>query len=127
MATKSKSKTQYVDGFVIVVPTKKMAAYKKMAEIGCKVWMDHGALAYAECAGEDMKVQFGVPFPKFANAKKGETVVFSFITYKSKAHRDGVNKKVMSDKRLQAACDPKNMPFDMKKMAYGGFEVLVGA
>ncbi|MFO0856407.1 MAG: DUF1428 domain-containing protein [Phycisphaerales bacterium] len=127
MAKKSKSKTGYVDGFVLVIPTKKMAAYKKMAEIGCKVWMDHGALAYAECVGEDMKVPFGVAFPKFANAKKSETVVFSFITYKNKAHRDSVNKKVMSDERLKAACDPKNMPFDMKKMTYGGFEVFVGA
>lgn len=127
MATKSKTKTGYVDGFVIVVPTKKLAAYKKMAQIGCKVWMDHGALAYAECSGQDMKVQWGMPFPKLTNAKKSETVVFSFITYKNKAHRDSVNKKVMSDSRLKDACDPTNMPFDMKKMAYGGFEVMIGA
>ena len=127
MAKTPKSKAGYVDGFVLVVPNKKMAAYKKMAQMGCKVWMEYGALSYVECTGEDLNTQWGLPFPKLAGAKKGETVVFAFITYKNKAHRDRIMPKVMSDKRLAAMCDPKNMPFDMKRMANGGFDVLVGA
>jgi uncharacterized protein YbaA (DUF1428 family) len=115
----------YVDGFVIPVPNKKIAAYKKMAKVGCKVWMDHGALSYCEGQGDDLAVQFGLPFPKLVNPKKGETIFFSFITYKNKAHRDKVNKAVMKDKRLEAACDPKKMPFDLQRMAYGGFKTLV--
>lgn len=127
MAKKAQSKAGYVDGFVLVISNKKIAAYKKLAQLGCKVWMEYGALSYYECTGEDMNTQWGLPFPKLAGAKKGETVVFSFIGYKSKAHRDTVMKKAMSDKRLAAMCDPKNMPFEMGRMANGGFEVLVGA
>ncbi len=116
----------YVDGFVIVIPKKKIKEYKKMAAGGGKVWMDHGALSYYECVGDDLKVKMGTPFTKLAKAKPTETIVFSFITYKSKKHRDEVNKKVMKDKRLMAMCpDPKNMPFDMKKMSYGGFKTIV--
>ncbi|HYF15390.1 MAG TPA: DUF1428 domain-containing protein [Phycisphaerales bacterium] len=117
----------YVDGFVIPMPKKNIAAYKQMAKTASKVWMDHGAVQYFEAVGEDMNVKFGLPFPKLAKAKAGETVVFSWIVYKSRAHRDRVNKKVMKDPRLAAMMDPKGMPFDVKRMAYGGFEVLVQA
>ncbi len=115
----------YVDGFVLVVPKKKLAVYKRMATVASKVWRDHGALDYRECVGDDLKVKMGLPFTKLAKAKAGETVVFSYIVYKSRAHRDKVNAKVMADKRLSAANMPKEMPFDMKRMAYGGFKTLV--
>jgi uncharacterized protein YbaA (DUF1428 family) len=116
---------QYVDGFVLVVPKKKVEAYKKMSKKAGKIWREHGALEYRECVGEDMKVKFGLPFPKLTKTKPTETVVFSWIVYKSRKDRDRVNAKVMSDKRLTEGMDHKDMPFDMKKMAYGGFEVLV--
>jgi uncharacterized protein YbaA (DUF1428 family) len=115
----------YVDGFVLVVPKKKLPAYVKLARKAAIVWRDHGALDYRECAGDDLKVKMGLPFPKLAKAKAGETVIFSWITYKSRAHRDKVNKKVMADKRLFDGM-PKEMPFDIKRMAYGGFKTLVG-
>lgn len=115
----------YVDGFVFTVPKKNLAEYKKMAQLGAKVWMAHGALSYRECIGDDMKVKFGLPFPKLTKAKPSEVVCFSWIEYKSRAHRDKVNAKVMKDERMANACDPNNPPFDMKKMAYGGFEVVV--
>lgn len=117
----------YVDGFVLVVPTKNIKAYKKLAAVGAKVWKDHGALEYRECVGDDMNVPFGLKFPKLAKAKAGETVVFSWILYKSKADRNRINARVMKDPRLAASCDPKNMPFDVKKMSWGGFKVLVEA
>ncbi len=113
----------YVDGFVIPIPTKKLAAYKKMAQLGAKVWMDHGALAYHETAGEDLNPKWGMPFPKLLKLKKGETAIFAWILFKSRAHREKVNAKVMNDPRMQEA--PKEMPFDMKRMAYGGFTTLV--
>ena len=116
----------YVDGFVLVVPKKKLAIYKKMATRAATVWRDHGALDYRECVGDDLKVKMGLPFPKLAKTKAGETVVFSYIVYKSRAHRDKVNAKVMKDKRLFEGM-PKEMPFDMKRMCYGGFEVIVEA
>jgi uncharacterized protein YbaA (DUF1428 family) len=115
----------YIDGFVIPMPKKKLTAYKKIATVASKVWMEHGALAYFECVGEDMKPGFGLAFPKMSKCKPGETVVFSWILYKNRAHRDRVNKKVMADARIAEACDPKSMPFDMRRMAWGGFEVLV--
>jgi uncharacterized protein YbaA (DUF1428 family) len=115
----------YVDGFVLTVPKKKFPLYKKMAQLAAKVWIEHGAVSYRECIGEDLKVKFGLPFPKLTKAKPTETVCFSWIEYKSRAHRDKVNAKVMKDKRMLNACDPNNPPFDMKKMAYGGFEVFV--
>lgn len=114
----------YVDGFVLVVPKKKLAAYKKMATRAATVWRDHGALDYRECVGDDLKVKMGLPFPKLAKTRPGEAVVFSYIVYKSRAHRDKVNAKVMKDKRLFEGM-PKEMPFDMKRMAYGGFKTLV--
>lgn len=116
---------KYVDGFVLVVPKKNLKAYAEMAALGGKVWMEHGALEYRECVGEDLKVKFGVPFPKVVKAKAGETVVFSWIVYKSRKHRDQVNAKVMKDPRLGAMMKDKEMPFDVKRMAYGGFETLV--
>ena len=114
----------YVDGFVLVVPKKKLPAYVKLARKASKVWREHGALDYRECVGDDLKVKMGLPFPKLAKAKAGETVIFSWISYKSRAHRDKVNAKVMADKRLFDGM-PKEMPFDMKRMAYGGFKTLV--
>jgi len=118
----------YVDGFVLPVPTKNLTAYKKMSQKAGKVWMDHGALEYRECAGDDMNVSCGIPFPKLVKPKAGETVVFSYIVYKSKAHRDKVNKLVMSDPRLASMMDPKKkMPFDCTRMAYGGFKTIVEA
>jgi uncharacterized protein YbaA (DUF1428 family) len=115
---------RYTDGFVIPVPKKKVEAYRKIAVQACKVWMEHGALDYNECVLED-NVKFGVPFLKLTKAKSGETVIFAWITYKSRAHRDRVNKKVMTDPRMNAMCDPKDMPFAPKRMTMGGFEIIV--
>ena len=114
----------YVDGFVLPVPKKNLRAYRSMASKAGKVWRDHGALEFRECVADDLKVKMGLPFPKLAKTKAGETVVFSYIVYKSRAHRDKVNAKVMKDKRLFEGM-PKEMPFDMKRMAYGGFKTLV--
>jgi len=116
---------KYVDGFVLVVPKKNVAAYRRIAKKAGKIWREHGALEYFECVGDDMNVKFGMPFPKLAKTKRGETVIFAWIVYKSRADRDRVNKKVMADPRLHMNMD--DMPFDMKKMSYGGFEVLVEA
>jgi uncharacterized protein YbaA (DUF1428 family) len=117
----------YVDGYVLPVPTKNLAAYRKMAAIGGKVWREYGALEYRECVGDDLDAKFGTPFPKLMKLKRGETAVFSWIVFKSKAHRDRVNAAVMKDPRLKPSMDPKKMPFDMKRMVYGGFKVLVDA
>jgi uncharacterized protein YbaA (DUF1428 family) len=116
---------QYVDGFVLVVPKKNLAAYRRVATKAGKIWREHGALEYRECAGDDLKIKMGVPFPKLVTLKPGETVVFSWIVYKSRAHRDRVNAKIMKDPRIVAMMDPKAMPFDAKRMSYGGFKVLV--
>jgi len=118
---------RYVDGFVLAVPKKKLAAYRQLARKASKIWMEHGALEYCECVGDDLLPKFGVPFPKLARIKRGETVVFSWIVYKSRAHRDRVNAKIMKDPRVAGMCDPSDMPFDVKRMAYGGFRVLVRA
>lgn len=119
----------YVDGFVFVVSKKNIPAYKKMAEQAGKVWRKHGALEYKECMGNDVNIKKAhLTFPKLTKLKKNETVWFSFITYKSKAHRNAVNAKVMKDPFMnQQPWDEKNMPFDMKRMAYGGFNVIVDA
>lgn len=114
----------YVDGFVIPVPVKNLAAYRRMARSASKIWREHGALDYRECVGDDLAVPFGHPFAKLVNLKRGETVIFAWITYKSRAHRDKVNARVMQDPRLK--CDPKAMPFDPSRMTYGGFKTLVG-
>jgi len=115
----------YVDGFVLPVPKKNLKAYQKMAELGGKIWKEHGALEYRECVGDDLDVKFGLPFTKCGKVKPGETVVFAWIVYKSKAHRDKVNAAVMKDPRLAASMKGKKMPFDMKRMFYGGFKTLV--
>jgi uncharacterized protein YbaA (DUF1428 family) len=118
---------EYVDGFVLPVPRKSLNAYKKMAKIAGKVWREHGALDYRECVAEDVKVGKWTSFPRSVKLKRGETVVFSWITYKSRAHRDRVIAKVMKDKRLASMMDPKAMPFDAKRMIYGGFDTIVTA
>lgn len=115
----------YVDGFLLVVPKKNLKAYEKMAQAAGKIWKEHGALEFRECVGDDLASKFGVPFPKLAKMKAGETVMFSWIVFKSKAHRDRVNAKVMKDPRLEQMMEGKEMPFDVKRMAYGGFKVLV--
>ena len=114
----------YVDGYVLAVPKKKLKAYTAMAKIGEKLWLKHGALEYKECAGDDLKVKWGLPFTSLMKTKPGETVIFSFIVFKSRAHRDSVNTKVM--KAMEKEEPPKDMPFDMKRMAYGGFKTIVG-
>ncbi|MGE0631852.1 MAG: DUF1428 domain-containing protein [Pseudobdellovibrionaceae bacterium] len=113
---------RYVDGFVIPIKKKNLGAYKKMAKLGCKAWMKHGALDYYECVGQDMKNTWGLPFPRLCKLKSDETAIFSFIVYKSKAHRDQVNKKV--HKEFADMSDMK-MPFDTKKMTMGGFKVML--
>jgi uncharacterized protein YbaA (DUF1428 family) len=114
----------YVDGFVLPVPRKNLRAYQRMAQKAGRIWQEHGALEYRECVGEDLDVKMGKPFPRQLKLKRGETVVFSWIVYKSRAHRDQVNAKVMKDPRM-ASMDSKGMPFDVKRMLYGGFETLV--
>jgi uncharacterized protein YbaA (DUF1428 family) len=116
---------KYVDGFVLPVPKKKINAYRRLAQKASKIWREYGALDYKECVGDDLKVKMGLPFTRLAKLKPGETAVFAYIVYKSRAHRDAVNAKVMSDPRVKDMCDPKDMPFDFKRMAYGGFKVLV--
>jgi len=116
---------RYVDGFVLPVPKKNLEAYRRIAQKAGKMWREHGALEYRECAGDDLNVKFGVPFTRMIKLKPGEKVVFSWIVYKSRAHRDHVNAKVMKDPRLAKMVDPKAMPFDVKRMVYGGFKVLV--
>ncbi len=117
----------YVDGFLLAVPQKNLAAYRRIAQKAGKVWREHGALDYKECVGDDLNVKMGLPFAKRVKLKRGETVVFSWILFKSRAHRDQVNAKVMKDPRLAKMMNPKAMPFDMKRMSYGGFKVLVDA
>lgn len=117
----------YVDGFVLPLPKKNIAAYKKLARLASKVWMEHGALEYRECIGEDLAIAGVLPFTKSVECKRGETVVFAWIRYKSKAHRDKVNAKVMKDARLAKMMEKGAMPFDCARMYYGGFEVAVEA
>ena len=115
----------YVDGFIVPVPTKNLAAYRAMAKKASKVWREHGALDYREWVAEDVKPGKSTSFPQSVKLKDGETVVFSYITYKSRADRDRVNKAVMADPRLADMMDPKSMPFDGKRMIFGGFEPVV--
>jgi uncharacterized protein YbaA (DUF1428 family) len=117
----------YVDGFVLPVPQKNVDAYRRMARKAGKIWREHGALEYRECVGDDLDVKMAMSFTKGIKLKPGETVVFAWIVYKSRAHRDRVNAKVMQDPRLGGSMDPKTMPFDFKRMIYGGFKVLVDA
>lgn len=115
----------YVDGFVLVVPKRKVEAYRRISVKAGKIWRELGALEYKECVGDDLDVKFGVPFPRLTRLKPGETVVFSWIVYKSRKHRDRINEKVMKDPRLADLMDPNSMPFDMKRMSCGGFKILV--
>ena len=117
----------YTDGFLIPLPRKNLAAYRRMAQKAGKIWRQHGAIDYKECVGDDLKNKWGVAFPRAAKTKPGETVVFSWIVYKSRKDRDRVNAKVMKDPRLKSMMDPKTMPFNVKRMAYGGFKVIVDA
>ena len=116
---------RYVDGFLLAVPKKNLKAYKTMSTKAGKVWMEHGALQYVETVGDDLKITMCGSFLDVVKLKKGETVVFSFIVYKSRAHRDSVNKKVMTDPRLAKMMKMKKMPFDPSRMSYGGFTTLV--
>jgi uncharacterized protein YbaA (DUF1428 family) len=115
----------YVDGFLLPVPKKKYAAYRKMASTAGKVWREHGALDYKECIADDVKKGKWTSFPQAVKLKPGEVVWFSWILYKSRKHRDAVNKKVMKDKRIASMMDPKAMPFDGKRFMWGGFKVVV--
>jgi uncharacterized protein YbaA (DUF1428 family) len=116
---------RYVDGFVLPVPKGNVTAYRRIATLAGKVWMDHGALEYVECAADDVKPGKITSFPQSVKLKAGETVFFSWIVFKSRAHRDRVNAKVMKDPRLAKMMDPKAMPFDAKRMIYGGFKSVV--
>ncbi len=115
----------YVDGFILPIPKKNIATYKKWAKLAGKVWRDHGAIDYVECVGHDVPAGKVTSFAKSVKLKKGELVVFSWATYKSKAHRDRVMAKVMSDPRLAPYMDPEKMPFDGMRMFWGGFKPVV--
>jgi uncharacterized protein YbaA (DUF1428 family) len=115
----------YVDGFVVPVPKKKLPAYRRMARKAGKVWREHGALQFRECVGDDVKPGKVTSFPQAVKLKPGETVMFSWIVYKSKADRNRINAKVMKDKRLASMMDPKALPFDGRRMFWGGFRVMV--
>ena len=117
----------YVDGFVIPLPKKNVNTYGRMAKKAGKVWRDHGALEFRECVGDDLNVKMALPFPRGIKTKPGETVLFSFIVFKSRAHRDRVNARVMKDPRLAKMMGSKAMPFDVKRMMYGGFKTIVEA
>ena len=115
----------FVDGFVIPMPKRKVAAYRRMARRAGKVWKEHGALEYVECVGDDLRIKGVPPFGKNLKLKPGETAIFSWIVYRSRGHRDRVNARVMKDPRISAMMDPEDMPFEMKRMMYGGFKVIV--
>ena len=116
---------RYVDGFVTPVPRKSLEAYRRLARKAGKVWRDHGALEFVECVADDVKPGKVTSFPQSVKLKPGETVFFSYIVYKSRADRDRVMKKVMADPRLKDMMDPKAMPFDSKRMVFGGFKMVV--
>jgi uncharacterized protein YbaA (DUF1428 family) len=114
----------YADGYVLPVPKKNVDTYRRIAQRAGRIWREYGALEYRECVGDDLNVKGLVPFRRAARAKSGETVVFAWIVFKSRAHRDRVNAKVIKDPRI-ASMDPKSMPFDMKRIVYGGFKLIV--
>ena len=116
---------RYVDGFVLPLPKKNVQAYRRMSLKAGKIWLEYGALEYRECVGDDVKPGKLTSFPQAVKLKPGETVVFSWIVFKSRTHRDRVNAKVMKDPRLASMMDPKDMPFDGKRMVYGGFTTLL--
>ena len=117
----------YVDGFVIPLPKKNLNAYRRMAQKGGKIWRDHGALEFRECVGDDLDIKMGKPFTRGIKTKPGETVLFSYIVFKSRADRDRVNAKVMKDPRIAKMMGSKPVPFDVKRMLYGGFKTIVEA
>lgn len=116
---------KYVDGYVLPLPKKNLPAYRRLAQKAGKIWHEHGALEVRECIGDDLETKMAASFPHTIKARRGETVVFSWIAFKSRAHRDSVNAKVMNDPRLAKMMDQNSMPFDAKRMIYGGFEVVV--
>jgi uncharacterized protein YbaA (DUF1428 family) len=116
---------RYVDGYVLPVPKRNLRAYRQIARKAGTVWKNHGALEYRECAGDDLGSKWGVPFPKLLKLKRGETVIFAWIVFKSRRHRDAVNAKVMKDPRMNRMMNPNKPPFDHKRMVYGGFEMMV--
>lgn len=118
---------KYVDGYVLPVPKKNLPVYRRMAQKAGRIWREHGALEYRECVGDDLNAEMGTPFPSITKLKPGETVIFAWVVFKSRAHRDRVNAKVMKDPRLANMMDEKSMPFDVERMVYGGFKVLVDA
>ena len=127
--TESTNPAGYVDGFVIAVPKKNLDRYREQATIACEVWKEYGAIDYIESVGEDLKTDFGTPFPKLAQTSDDDVVIFAYITYRDREHRDEVNKKVMADERMKSMC-PEGNPdfepsFDMERFSYGGFSVLV--
>ena len=115
----------YIDGFLVPVPKKKLADYRRMAAKAGKIWREHGALEFRECIADDVSWGKRTSFPRSVKQKSGETVFFSYIVYKSRAARDRINAKVMKDKRLAKMMDPKAMPFDAKRMIWGGFKTVV--
>ena len=117
----------YVDAVVVPVPIKKLAAYRRMAAKSGKIWREHGALAYHECVGDDVKPGKVTSFPQSVKLKRGEIVVFAWIVYKTRADRDRIMAKVMKDPRLASMADPKNLPFDGKRMFWGGFKEMIRA
>ena len=114
----------YVDGYILPIPKRSVRAYRRMAEMGRKAWMKHGALDYKECVGDDLAPTFAKPFTRLLKLKPNETAVFAYVVFKSRAHRDQVNKKVMKDMNDMGG-SLKDMPFDPKRMVYGGFKTLV--
>ena len=116
---------KYVDGYVLPVPKKNLQPYRRMAERAGKVWREHGALEYIECVADDVKPGKWTSFPQSVKLKSGETVIFAYVVFKSRAHRDRVNAKAMNDPRLKDMCDPESLPFDGKRMFWGGFKTLV--
>jgi uncharacterized protein YbaA (DUF1428 family) len=118
---------RYADGYVLPVPKKNLRAYRRIAQKAGAIWKEHGALEYRECSGDDLDVKWGTPFPRLLKLKRGETVVFAWIVFKSRADRDRVNAKVMKDPRMDKMMDPKKPIFDFKRMVFGGFQVMVDA
>jgi uncharacterized protein YbaA (DUF1428 family) len=114
----------YVDGYILPIPKKSVSVYRRMANIGRKAWMKHGALDYKECIGDDLASKWGMPFTRLLKLKPNETAVFAYIVFKSRAHRDRVNAKVMKEMNEMSGA-PKDMPFDMKRMVVGGFKTIV--
>ena len=118
--------SQYIDGFVIPIATKNITAYRRIASKAGKIWIEHGALDYRECVGDDLNIKGFAAFPAMVKTKRGETVVFSWAAFKSRKHRDQVNKRIMKDPRIAAMADECGKIFDCKRMIYGGFKTIVG-